>query len=100
MEMTEYEVLKMYRQAGDKGKQIQILAELNQTSRMEIIRLLLRGGEQVRIHLPCRGKKRKQELTEKEYRKALVKRMDELDSKIAALEKEYREIAAVVRMGR
>lgn len=36
----------------------------------------------------------------KEYRIALLKRLDELDAKIAALETEYRKIAAVVKAGK
>lgn len=97
MEMTNGEIVRRYRQAGDKGGQIQILAELNETSRINIINILLRQGEEVRVHLPSRGKKRKQELTEREYRTALLKRLNELDAKIAVLELEYREIAAVVK---
>lgn len=100
MEMTEGEILKMYRQARDKGGQIQILADLNGTKRINIIQILLYQGEEVRVPLPVRGKKRKKELTKKEYRTALLKRLDELDAKIAALETAYREIAAVVKAGK
>lgn len=97
MEMTENEIRRMYRQASDKGGQIQILADLNCARRIEIIRILLDGGEKVRVHLPGRGKKRKRELTEKEYLAAAVKRLDELGAKIAEMEDEYREIAETIK---
>ena len=97
MEMADSEIVQMYRHARDKGAQVKILAELNRTSSMKIIEILSNGGEEVRIQLPSRRKKRAGELPDKEYRTALVKRMDELDAKIARLEAEYREAAAAVK---
>lgn len=96
-EMTEGEICREYRLAKDKGEQIQILADRNCTSRAEIIGILTRGGERVRIMLPSRGKKRMRELSDKEYYQALFKRLDILDAQIAAREREYREIVAAIR---
>lgn len=100
MEMTNGEIIRMYRHARDKGAQIKILAELNRTSGIKIIEILSKEGEEVRIPLPSRGKKRTGELPEKEYCAALMKRMEELDAKIAHLEMEYREVAAAVKSWR
>ena len=97
MEMTKGEICRMYRQASDKGAQIQILADLNCVRRTEIIRTLLDGGEKVRVHLPGRGKRRKRELTEKEYLDAAFKRLDELEARMLEAEREYLEIAEIIK---
>lgn len=97
MYMTEGEICRTYRLSKDKGEQIQILADRNCTSRAEIIGILVRGGEKVRITLPSRGKKRTRELTDAEYYKALFKRLDVLDEQIAQRENEYREIVAAIK---
>lgn len=41
--MTEYEIRRSYENAADPAEQVQILADLNLTSRGEIIRIL--GGD-------------------------------------------------------
>lgn len=94
--MTDSEICRMYRQAKDKGTQIQILAELNATSRDAIIKILLTNGEQVKLPLPRRGKRRNKELTDKQYYNALLRRLDVLDVQIAKAEGEYRMILAVL----
>lgn len=95
--MTDGEICRNYHGAKNRSEQIQILADLNCTGRDEIIRILIKNGERVRIPLPTRGKPRKQEMTDKEYCAALFKRLDMLDVKIAKLENEYREIVAVLK---
>lgn len=97
MEMTEKEICRNYHLAKNRGEQLQILAELNATSRAEIIGILTRGGETVRLAIPTKGKPRTREMTDGEYCKALFKYMDSLDAKIAKLESEYRDVAAVIR---
>lgn len=97
MEMTESEICRLYRHAKDRGEQVQILAELNRTKRAEIIAILLRNGEKVRLTIPTRGKPRKQEMTDEEYFKALFKHLDFLDEQIAKMENEYRDIVAVIK---
>lgn len=94
--MTDGEIVRMYKGAANKGAQIQILADLNQTSRLKIIEILLRKGVEVRIHFSERGKKKIEE-TDREYDARLIKRMDDLELKIFKLESEYREIAAIVK---
>lgn len=75
--MTEREICISYRQARDKKKQLQILAELNNVKRIHIIKFLLEHDEK---------------LSPKETEKLYV-RLDVLDEKIHEMEEEYREIA-------
>lgn len=74
--MTEREICIMYRGAKNQNTQLQILADLNGTSRIEIIRILAENGER----LPSRivGQ--------------LYKRLDALEAQIHEREQEYREI--------
>ena len=98
MSMTEQEICREYRHAKHKGDMVQILAELNCTDRKDIIDILIRGGEKVRINIP--GKKNRilaDNMTDKEYVKALYGRLDYLESKIAPIEREYREVLAVIK---
>lgn len=97
MEMTESEICRNYRLAKNRSEQLQILAELNVTSRAEIIGILIRGGERVRLAIPTKGKPRTREMTDGEYCNALFRYMDTLDIKIAKLENEYRDVVAVIR---
>lgn len=99
-DMSESEICRMYRQARDKGMQIQILAELNAVSKDDIVEILRKNGERVRIPIPLKGKKRTRELTEQQYHRELFKRLDELDRRIAKAEKEYRMIAAEIKGAR
>lgn len=66
----------MYREARNQNTQLQVLAELNDVSRNEIIRILVKNGEK----LPSR------------VINQLYKRLDVLEAQIFEREKEYREI--------
>ena len=74
--MTEREICIMYREARNQNTQLQVLAELNDVSRNEIIRILVKNGEK----LPSR------------VINQLYKRLDVLEAQIFEREKEYREI--------
>lgn len=74
--MTEREICIMYREARNQNTQLQVLAELNDVSRNEIIRILVKNGEK----LPSRAINQ------------LYKRLDVLEAQISEREKEYREI--------
>lgn len=78
--MTEYEICYSYRSARYKKQQIQILAELNSTDSLEIIRILVCNGE---------------ELPESTVNK-LHKQLDSLDMQIREKEREYKAIAAAL----
>ena len=45
--MTEREICIMYREARNQNTQLQVLAELNDVSRNEIIRILVKNGEKL-----------------------------------------------------
>ena len=55
MEMTEGEIARKYRMAKHKDKQVGILADINETSREDIVCILIRAGEAVK---PERRKER------------------------------------------
>ena len=82
--MTEREICTSYRNAAKQTAQIQILAELNGMSRMQIITILLRNGEK----LPERTINQ------------LYKRLDDLDAQISEREREYREIVKALNGGK
>lgn len=74
--MKDIEICGLYRRAKNQTTQIKILTELTCKSRLEIIGILVRGGEQ----LP------------KRVEDGLYKRLDVLDEEIGEREREYREI--------
>lgn len=82
--MTEREICIMYRGAKNQNAQIQILADLSSTSRIEIIKILVRNGEK----LPSRAINQ------------LYKRLDALETQISEREKEYREIVQALNGGK
>ena len=73
----------MYRDARNRNTQLQILAELNDVSRNEIIRILVKNGEK----LPSR------------VINQLYKRLDVLEAQISEREKEYKEIVRALNGG-
>ena len=81
--MTEREICIMYREAKNQNSQLQILAELNDVSRNEIIRILVKNGEK----LPSR------------VINQLYKRLDVLEAQISEREKEYKEIVRALNGG-
>lgn len=98
MSMTEQEICREYRHAKHKGDMVQILAELNCTDRKDIIDILIRGGEKVRINIP--GKKNRiltDDMTDKEYVKALYGRLDYLEERMRPLDSEYMDIVKIIR---
>ena len=81
--MTEREICIMYREERNQNTQLQILAELNDVNRNEIIRILVKNGEK----LPSRAINQ------------LYKRLDVLEAQISEREKEYREIVRALNGG-
>lgn len=96
MYMTDEAICKSYREAKDRAEQIEILKDLNCTTRSKIIKILVRNGYKVRIAIPSKGMKKRRELTDDEYQKALYRRLDILDENIAKMENEFRDILAVL----
>lgn len=79
--MTDREIRYSYRNARHKARQIRILAELNDTDSLEIIKALVRGGEK----LPDGTVNR------------LFNRLDALEMQIREREREYRAIVAALK---
>lgn len=79
--MTAREICYSYHSARHKAQQIQILAELNDTDSLEIIKALVRGGER---------------LPDSTVNK-LFKRLDKLEMEIREREREYKAIAAALK---
>ena len=79
--MTAREICRSYHNARRKAQQIQILAELNDTDILEIIKALVRGGER---------------LPDSTVNK-LFKRLDKLEMEIREREREYKTIAAALK---
>lgn len=79
--MNDCEICYSYRGARHKVQQIQILAELNDTDNLEIIKILVHGGE---------------ELPERTLNK-LYKRLDTLEVEIREREREYKAIVAALK---
>lgn len=97
MEFDKGEICRNYRYAKNKVEQVQILAELNAVERKTVIDILTAAGEKVRIPIEGRTKKTSvQEMTDKQYAKAVIRRLDVLEDKIRPLEREYRELVAVL----
>lgn len=93
--MSDREICLSYRLAKDKFVQIEILAELNLTDKEEIVKILLQNGEQPYLSNKKMVKEMKRHKTA--YMEAFFKRIDELDAKIAKMEKEYMEIVELVK---
>lgn len=49
--VTEKEICLMYREAKNKDLQLSILAELNDVSRNEIIRILVKNGDKLSVRV-------------------------------------------------
>lgn len=97
MEFDKGEICRNYRHAKDKVKQVQILAELNAVERRTVIDILTAAGEKVRIPIAGRTKKTSvQEMTDRQYAKAVTRRLEILEDKIRPLEREYKELVAVL----
>lgn len=79
--MTAREICYSYHNARHKAQQIQILAELNDVDSLEIIKVLVRGGEE----LPASTVNK------------LYKRLDKLEMEIREREREYKAIAAALK---
>lgn len=97
VKVTESEICREYRSAKHKGMQVEILAQLNCLEEGQIVDILLKGGEKVRYFPFPRGKRIRRELSDGEYCCILTKRLEELEQKLAEMEKEYCLIAEIMK---
>ncbi len=95
--MTDGEIRQVYRSARNRKKQISILAQLNCCSTGRILEIVhskadIREEEADQRTVECGSISPEQ--------KALIDRMDELDSQIKILENEYRRtVTELARIG-
>lgn len=96
MQYTDDEIRRLYKSAKNRKKQVSILADLNRCSTgriLEIIRAQKEAEEAEAGHGSA-------EWEPAPGQKALMDRLDELDSQIKVLEDEYRRTAAeLARIG-
>lgn len=108
MEMSEAgknDICMMYRQAKHPDRQIQILADLNDTTKIRIIGILISNGEELpgrtirQLHRRMEILKKKIAAAEEEYKENArnaeydkYSRLDRLDEEIARYERHYKEI--------
>lgn len=95
--MTESEICREYREAKCKAHQVDILAQLNCMEEAEVVDILLKAGEKVRYFPFPRGKRIRRELSDEEYCRILTKRLEELERKLAEMEKEHSLIAKIMK---
>ena len=100
--MTPDEICRDYRQAKDKKGQIKILADLNCTTKEEIIKVLMDCGEKVELPKTKSKKQQKQDIPESVFN-AITDRMEMLNISMKALEEkldplkaEYKELALYI----
>lgn len=96
MEMTKMDICKSYRESKNQAEQLQVLADLNGTTRERIIRILLDGGEKVRVTINRKRWVEVKKMSDKQYAASLRKKMGALEEKIEKLKEEYRELALVL----
>lgn len=93
MNMSVDEICRNYRQAKDKKEQIKILADLNCTSKDEIIKVLVDCGEmEPPESRPKKTSKKHAAKLPEPVAQALFTRIDELDKLIKPLEDQRDEI--------
>ena len=96
--MSDDEICREYRLSKNKWEMIQILAELNMETRLDILSILLSNGEDV--VKPVKRKDGKCLEKGKMYYRMLQERLDRLDERIAKAEAEYRETALLLKAGK
>lgn len=90
MQYTDGEIRRLYKSAKNRKKQVSILADLNRCSTGRILEI-------VRVQKDAEGAEAGHGSAEWEPapgQKALMDRLDELDSQIKVLEDEYRNTVA------
>ena len=88
LKMDEGEIVREYKSAKEKNVQIRALQELNCCSREDILRVLIRNGQDV---TPA-GLRRTQEQKD-EVEMLIWKMLDEAEEEVKAAEERYTKIA-------
>lgn len=102
-DMTNSEICKEFREAKNQKLQIGILADRNLRSKDEIIKILIKSGEDLSCMKP-KEKKQQEEIKSKEAKtlpdlvlEALYEKMEQIDKQITEKENEYRQIVAFIQ---
>lgn len=106
--MTEREICISHREAKNPYAQLQVLADLNNIERKDVIKVLLKNGETVQKReikvlnrwsdkLQKKIKKMEQKYSDL-VNKHSYKRLEVLDGEIRKLEREYCEIEAILTL--
>lgn len=100
--MRDSTICKEYREAKNKKEQIKILADLNLCTTKLIKEILVEGGEILPLEKVKKNSVTKEELAAGQNLpsvviKALCNRLDQLDSDIHSIEKEYKEISEFIK---
>ena len=96
MIMGKSEICRSHREAQNRAEQIQVLAELNGVSREQIIRILLDGGEDVRVTVNGKRWAEIRKMSDAQYAAALKSKMRALETGIKKKEEQYREFSMVL----
>ena len=95
MQMDKSEILTSYKLAKEKGKQLQILAELNDCNKLAIVRILIEGGFDPRGFNKVLSKKEREQMEAEEKKnieeKAVQAELDPEESTVH--EPEIKKIA-------
>ena len=95
--MVAKEVLKRYDEAANKSEMIQILADMEECSKQDIIELLQTNGREIPEDRK-RGRKKKKDVTTVNnslpdgVREALTEKLERIDQRIKELEPYKREL--------
>lgn len=92
MQMTAGEIKRSYEEAKNKGRQVRILAELNNCSQDEIHTIL--SGEDKRKQLAIKADQKAMSIDDTVN--ILFARLDELEEQIKPLEEEYRNVKIAI----
>ena len=80
MQMDKTEIVTSYKLAKEKGKQLQILADLNGCNKLAIVRILIEGGFDPRAFAKVLSKKER-EAMEAEEKKNLEEKAEQAEAK-------------------
>lgn len=102
MEMTNDEIIRRYKEAKHKGRQIQILADLNVCPKDKILEIV---GDDITLKCTTTAPAQPKELEKvkelnhlADFEEYVVNRMDEVEGQLKSLEKEYADLSVTLLM--
>ena len=92
MRMTENEICREYNKAKDKKLQIGILADMNVCNKEDILKILIRNGQDVSVAAPKKPGSKGDKVLQ-----ALYSLLDEADERVREAERQYTNIAERIK---